>query len=153
MSSARRRSRAITEMSCSCTPDSRSSLTAETAASSFSKAAAATIPPASSWRYEVVAIEGMLAMPRSRPAAGPRAPARWGTGRRPGGPPSRKEGIGQPSGSQGDRGMTFARMTDMQEMQESEIASQFVAGLDYPISKDAIVAAAREASLDGTLQD
>ena len=49
--------------------------------------------------------------------------------------------------------MTFARMTDMQEMQESEIASQFVAGLDYPISKDAIVAAAREASLDGTLQD
>ena len=41
----------------------------------------------------------------------------------------------------------------MQEMQESEIASQFVAGLDYPISKDAIVAAAREASLDGTLQD
>ena len=41
----------------------------------------------------------------------------------------------------------------MQEMQESKIASQFVAGLDYPISKDAIVAAAREASLDGTLQE
>ena len=41
----------------------------------------------------------------------------------------------------------------LQEMQESEIASQFVAGLDYPISKDAIVAAAREASLDGTLQE
>ena len=41
----------------------------------------------------------------------------------------------------------------MQEMQESEIASQFVSGLDYPIGKYAIVAAAREASLDGTLQD
>ncbi len=41
----------------------------------------------------------------------------------------------------------------MQEMQESQVASQFVQGLDYPISRDAIVAAAREASLDGTLQD
>src|SRR2546430_274588 len=27
----------------------------------------------------------------------PRAPARWGTGRRPGGPPSRKEGFGAPA--------------------------------------------------------
>jgi hypothetical protein len=41
----------------------------------------------------------------------------------------------------------------MQEMQESKVASQFVEGLDYPISKVAIVAAAREGSLDGTLQD
>ena len=40
----------------------------------------------------------------------------------------------------------------MQEMRASEVASQFVEGLDYPISKDAIVAAAREASLDGNLQ-
>jgi hypothetical protein len=37
-------------------------------------------------------------------------------------------------------------------MRASEVASQFVEGLDYPISKDAIVAAAREASLDGNLQ-
>ena len=41
----------------------------------------------------------------------------------------------------------------MQEMQASEAASQFVAGLDYPISKDAIVAAARETSVGPTLQD
>ena len=41
----------------------------------------------------------------------------------------------------------------MQEMRESEVASQFVAGLDYPIAKAEIVAAAREASLDRTLQD
>ena len=31
---------------------------------------------------------------RGAAAAGPRAPARWGTGRRPGGPPPRKEGFG-----------------------------------------------------------
>jgi len=31
-----------------------------------------------------------------RTAGPPRAPARWGTGRRPGGPPSRKEGFGGP---------------------------------------------------------
>ena len=41
----------------------------------------------------------------------------------------------------------------MQEMQQSEVASQFVHGLDYPIAKADILAAAREASLDGTLQD
>jgi Protein of unknown function (DUF2795) len=41
----------------------------------------------------------------------------------------------------------------MEEMRESKVASQFVEGLDYPISKDALVAAAREASVDGTLQD
>jgi hypothetical protein len=41
----------------------------------------------------------------------------------------------------------------MQEMRESEVASQFVAGLDYPIAKEDILAAAREASLDGTLQE
>jgi hypothetical protein len=49
--------------------------------------------------------------------------------------------------------MPLALETGMQEMQESKVASQFVEGLDYPISKDAIVSAAREASLDGTLQD
>ena len=41
----------------------------------------------------------------------------------------------------------------MQEMRESQVASQFVAGLDYPIAKADILAAAREASLDRTLQD
>jgi len=41
----------------------------------------------------------------------------------------------------------------MQEMRESEVASQFVEGLDYPITKADILAAALEASLDGTLQD
>jgi len=41
----------------------------------------------------------------------------------------------------------------MQEMRASEIASQFVEGLDYPISKDTIVAAAREASIDPTVLD
>jgi uncharacterized protein DUF2795 len=41
----------------------------------------------------------------------------------------------------------------MQEMRMSEIANQFVEGLDYPISKDAIVQAAREASIDQTVQD
>ena len=38
-------------------------------------------------------------------------------------------------------------------MQASEAASQFVEGLDYPISKDAIVAAAREASVGSGLQE
>jgi uncharacterized protein DUF2795 len=41
----------------------------------------------------------------------------------------------------------------MKEMQASEAASQFIEGLDYPISKDAIVAAARETSVGPTLQD
>jgi hypothetical protein len=41
----------------------------------------------------------------------------------------------------------------MQEMRASEIASQFVDGLDYPISRSAILAAAREASLDPTVLD
>ena len=41
----------------------------------------------------------------------------------------------------------------MQEMRESEVASQFVSGLDYPIAKADILASAREASLDRTLQD
>ena len=40
----------------------------------------------------------------------------------------------------------------MQEMRESEVAGQFVAGLNYPIAKADILASAREASLDGTLQ-
>src|SRR2546423_15224303 len=54
-SSARCRSLAMTEMSCSRTPDSRSSVTAVTAASSSSNAAAVTMPPAASSRYDVVA--------------------------------------------------------------------------------------------------
>jgi hypothetical protein len=41
----------------------------------------------------------------------------------------------------------------MQEMRASEIASQFVDGLDYPITRSAILAAAREASLDPTVLD
>jgi hypothetical protein len=40
----------------------------------------------------------------------------------------------------------------MQEMRISEIASQFVEGLDYPIGKDAILKAAREASIDQSVQ-
>jgi uncharacterized protein DUF2795 len=38
-------------------------------------------------------------------------------------------------------------------MQESEVADQFVNGLDYPLSKDAIVQSAREANLSQTIQD
>jgi hypothetical protein len=41
----------------------------------------------------------------------------------------------------------------MHEMQESEVADQFVKGLDYPIDKHSIVAAAREASLSSTIQE
>jgi uncharacterized protein DUF2795 len=41
----------------------------------------------------------------------------------------------------------------MQEMRESEVADQFVKGLDYPVSKDAIVESAREANLSQTIQD
>ena len=40
----------------------------------------------------------------------------------------------------------------MQEMQASEVASQFVQGLDYPIAKAKVLSAAREASLAETLQ-
>ncbi|HVD51931.1 MAG TPA: DUF2795 domain-containing protein [Candidatus Udaeobacter sp.] len=38
-------------------------------------------------------------------------------------------------------------------MQESKIASQFVNGLDYPIAKTEILAAAREASIDRIVLD
>ena len=41
----------------------------------------------------------------------------------------------------------------MQEMRITEIASQFVEGLDYPITKGAILEAAREAKIDPTVQD
>lgn len=41
----------------------------------------------------------------------------------------------------------------MQEMRESEVADQFVKGLDYPIAKAEIVSAAREASLSSTIQE
>jgi hypothetical protein len=49
--------------------------------------------------------------------------------------------------------MTFALVVGMQEMQASEAAGQFVEGLDYPISKDAIVAAARMASVGSGPQE
>lgn len=39
----------------------------------------------------------------------------------------------------------------MQEMRISEIASQFVEGLDYPIRKSAILEAASDASIDPTV--
>jgi len=38
-------------------------------------------------------------------------------------------------------------------MQESEVADQFVQGLDYPVSKNAIVESAREANLSQMIQD
>ncbi|MDP9276256.1 MAG: DUF2795 domain-containing protein [Chloroflexota bacterium] len=38
-------------------------------------------------------------------------------------------------------------------MRISKIASQFMEGLDYPISKNAIEAAARDASIHPTVQD
>ncbi len=41
----------------------------------------------------------------------------------------------------------------MQEMQESEVADQFVKGLNYPIAKAEIVTAACEASLSSTIQE
>jgi hypothetical protein len=41
----------------------------------------------------------------------------------------------------------------MQEMRESKVASQFLEGLDYPIGKDAILKAAREASIDQAVLD
>ena len=41
----------------------------------------------------------------------------------------------------------------MQEMRMSEIARQFVEGLDYPIAKAEIVTAAREENLDPPVQD
>jgi uncharacterized protein DUF2795 len=41
----------------------------------------------------------------------------------------------------------------MQEMQESEVADQFVKGLDYPVGKADIVSSAREASLSSTIQE
>jgi hypothetical protein len=41
----------------------------------------------------------------------------------------------------------------MQEMRESKVASQFLEGLDYPISKNEILAAARDASIDQAVLD
>jgi len=38
-------------------------------------------------------------------------------------------------------------------MRASEVASQFIEGLDYPVDKSAILAAAREASIDSTVLD
>jgi hypothetical protein len=49
--------------------------------------------------------------------------------------------------------MGLADSSGMQEMKASEVADQFVKGLDYPASKTSIVAAAREASLGSTIQD
>jgi hypothetical protein len=39
----------------------------------------------------------------------------------------------------------------MQEMRTSEIASQFIEGLDYPAEKSAILTAARDAKIDPTV--
>ena len=44
-------------------------------------------------------------------------------------------------------------MSVMQEMRASEVASQLVENLDYPVSKGAIIAAAREANLGSTLEE
>jgi hypothetical protein len=41
----------------------------------------------------------------------------------------------------------------MQEMRTSKIANQFIESLEFPISKDAILAAARGSSIDQTIQD
>jgi hypothetical protein len=49
--------------------------------------------------------------------------------------------------------MRLALEKAMQEMESSKVASQFVEGLEYPASKSAIVAAAREASLGATVQE
>src|SRR5438477_12170148 len=50
-------------------------------------------------------------------------------------------------------GMPIALRKRVQEMQESEVADQFVKGLDYPVSKNAIVESAREANLSQTIHD
>jgi len=47
--------------------------------------------------------------------------------------------------------MTLAEMIGMQEMRTNEVASQLVESLDYPVSKDAVITAAREANLGSTL--
>jgi hypothetical protein len=49
--------------------------------------------------------------------------------------------------------MPFALDIGMQEMQASKNTSQFVAGLEYPASKNSILAAARKASVGPTVQD
>ncbi len=49
--------------------------------------------------------------------------------------------------------MRFALKIGMQEMQASRTTSQFVAGLEYPASKNSILAAARKASVGPTVQD
>lgn len=41
----------------------------------------------------------------------------------------------------------------MQEMQTSKVASQFVEGLEYPVSKSEIVVAAREGDLGAVVQE
>jgi hypothetical protein len=49
--------------------------------------------------------------------------------------------------------MRLALETGMEEMQASEIASQFIEGLDYPVGKNEILTAARDASVDQTVRD
>jgi hypothetical protein len=39
----------------------------------------------------------------------------------------------------------------MQEMEATEVAGQFVKGLDYPLGKAAIIRSAREANLDAKI--
>ena len=41
----------------------------------------------------------------------------------------------------------------MQEMQTSKATSQFLEGLEYPVGKSAIVAAAREAKLSANVRE
>jgi hypothetical protein len=41
----------------------------------------------------------------------------------------------------------------MQEIRASEAASQLVESLDYPVTKDGVISAAREANLGSTLEE
>jgi len=50
-------------------------------------------------------------------------------------------------------GTGLAPLERMQEMRASEVASQLVESLDYPVTKDVIIAAAREATLGSSLEE
>ena len=54
--------------------------------------------------------------------------------------------------ARGGGGTTFARMTGMQEMRASVVASQLVESLDYPATKNSILTAARETNVGLTVQ-
>ncbi|TMC41987.1 MAG: DUF2795 domain-containing protein, partial [Chloroflexi bacterium] len=49
--------------------------------------------------------------------------------------------------------MALALGAAVQELQASQVADQFVKGLDYPIAKTQIVNAARDASLGPAVQE